>query len=74
MRIVFIRPCCIGDVVLATAALSALRAAYPGAHITWAVGGWSRHAIEYHPAVDAILFLATYAQADKNRRSTKNLS
>lgn len=54
-RIVFIRPCCIGDVVLATAALSALRAAYPDAHITWAVGGWSRRAVEYHPAVDAIL-------------------
>lgn len=55
LRIVFIRPCCIGDVVLATAALSALRAAYPTAHITWAVGGWSRRAVEYHPAVDAIL-------------------
>jgi len=55
MRILFIRPCCIGDVVVATAALSALRYAYPDAHITWAVGGWSRRAVEYHPAVDAIL-------------------
>jgi heptosyltransferase-2/heptosyltransferase-3 len=55
MRIVFIRPCCIGDVVLATAALSALRAAYPNAHITWAVSSWARQAIDYHPAVDAIL-------------------
>ena len=55
MRILLIRPCCIGDVVMATAALSALRDAYPQAHITWAVGGWSRKAIEYHPAVDAIL-------------------
>lgn len=55
MRILFILPCCIGDVVLATAALSALRAGYPQAHITWAVGTWSRQAIDYHPAVDAIL-------------------
>ncbi|MEL6404404.1 MAG: glycosyltransferase family 9 protein [Chloroflexota bacterium] len=55
MRIIFIRPCCIGDVVMSTAALSALRDAYPQAHITIAVGGWSRHAIAYHPAVDAIL-------------------
>lgn len=55
MRIVLIQPCCIGDVVLATAALSALRRAYPDAHITWAVGGWSRRAVEYHPALDAIL-------------------
>lgn len=55
MRILLIRPCCIGDVVLATAALSALRDAYPDAHITWAVGGWSRRAVEYHPAIDAIV-------------------
>ena len=54
-RIVFIRPCCIGDAVMATAALSALRAAFPPAHITWAIGSWSARAIEHHPALDAIL-------------------
>lgn len=54
-RIVFIRPCCIGDVVLATAALKALRQTYPAAHITWAVGGWSRKVIENHPYIDDIL-------------------
>jgi ADP-heptose:LPS heptosyltransferase len=55
MRIVLILPCCIGDVVMATPTLQALRNAYPDAHITWAVGGWSRRAIEYHAALDAIL-------------------
>ncbi len=54
-RIVFIRPCCIGDVVMATAALTALREAYPRAHITWAVGPWSAPAIAHHPAIDKIL-------------------
>jgi len=54
-RIVFIRPCCIGDVVMATGALSALRETYPEAHITWAVGTWSARAVEHHPAIDAIL-------------------
>jgi ADP-heptose:LPS heptosyltransferase len=54
-RIVLIRPCCIGDVVMATAALTALRRRYPNAHITWAVGGWSRQAVENHPDLDAIL-------------------
>ncbi len=54
-RIVLILPCCIGDVVLATATLAALRRAFPYAHITWAVGAWSRHAIANHPALDAIL-------------------
>jgi ADP-heptose:LPS heptosyltransferase len=55
MRIVLILPCCIGDVVMATATLTALRNAYPDAHITWAVGSWSRRAVEYHPALNAIL-------------------
>ena len=54
-RIVFLRPCCIGDVVMATAALSALRETFPEAHITWAVGPWSARAIRHHPAVNEIL-------------------
>jgi len=54
-RIVMIRPCCIGDVIMATAALKALRGHYPHAHITWAVGGWSREAIQNHNLLDAIL-------------------
>ena len=54
-RIVLLRPCCIGDAVMATAALSALRETFPEAHISWAIGPWSARAIEHHPAVDAIL-------------------
>jgi len=54
-RIIIIRPCCIGDVVMATAALVALRRAYPTAHITWAVGGWSRQVVDGHPLLDAVL-------------------
>lgn len=54
-RIALIQPCCIGDVVLATAALTALRRAYPDAHITWIVGSWSRPALDGHPLLDAII-------------------
>ncbi len=54
-RVVLILPCCIGDVVLATAALMALRRAYLRAHITWAVGTWSKGVIEQHPLLNAIL-------------------
>lgn len=54
-RIVLIRPCCIGDAVMATAALSALREAFPDAHISWAVGPWSARAIAHHPALDEIV-------------------
>ena len=54
-RIVLARPCCIGDVVMATAALSALRDAFPESQITWAVGPWSARAIAHHPALDNIM-------------------
>jgi ADP-heptose:LPS heptosyltransferase len=54
-RIVLIRPCCIGDVMQATAALKALRRGYPQAQITFAVGGWSKRVIEHHDCFDAIL-------------------
>ena len=54
-RIVLILPCCIGDVVLATAALCALRRAYPQASIAWAVGSWSKPAIEHHDLLDAVI-------------------
>jgi len=54
-RIVLILPCCIGDVIMATATLKALRRGYPSAHITWAVGSWSKQAIEHHPLLDAVL-------------------
>jgi ADP-heptose:LPS heptosyltransferase len=54
-RVVLILPCCIGDVVLATAALQALRQAYMTAEIIWAVGSWSKPAIEHHPLLDGII-------------------
>src|SRR5690606_34219909 len=50
-----ILPCCIGDVVLATAALCALRRAYPAARIVWAVGAWSKPAIEHHDLLDGVI-------------------
>lgn len=65
-RILLILPCCIGDVVMATPTLSALRRGYPLAHITWAVGGWARRAVEYHPDVDAILDTGSSANPTKS--------
>ncbi|MDE2951736.1 MAG: glycosyltransferase family 9 protein [Chloroflexota bacterium] len=54
-RIIVIRTCCIGDVVMATAALSALREAFPQAHISFSAGSWSARAIADHPALDALI-------------------
>jgi heptosyltransferase-2/heptosyltransferase-3 len=58
---VLILPCCIGDVVLATATLAALRRGYPGAHLTWAVGGWSKGAVEHHNLLNDVLDTGTEA-------------
>jgi heptosyltransferase-2/heptosyltransferase-3 len=54
-RILFIMPCCIGDVVLATAALQALRRGFPKAAIIWAISSWARPVIEGHPLIDSVL-------------------
>lgn len=40
---------------MATAALMALRRAYPDAWIGWAVGKWSRPALDGHPALNALI-------------------
>ncbi len=41
--------------VLATATLKALRRAYPDAYIAWAVGSWSKAAVEQHDLLDAVI-------------------
>lgn len=54
-RILILKPCCIGDVVMATALLTAIRRAYPQAHITFAVGAWSIAVLDKHEAIDSLL-------------------
>lgn len=54
-RIVLILPCCIGDVVLATATLATLKRAYPQAHITWVASTWVLPILQGHPMIDDFL-------------------
>src|SRR5512144_2468018 len=54
-RILVLKPCCLGDVVLATPVLGALRQAFPQAHIDVAVGSWSRAVVAHNPHVHAVL-------------------
>jgi heptosyltransferase-2/heptosyltransferase-3 len=61
LRIALILPCCIGDVVLATATLRALRRAYPDAHISWLVGSWSKGVLTHHPDVNALIDVGAQA-------------
>jgi ADP-heptose:LPS heptosyltransferase len=54
-RVIVLLPCCIGDVVNATAALAALRQGRPHDHLTLGVGSWSRAVVEDHPALNALI-------------------
>ena len=56
-RIVVLRGCCLGDTLLATPLVGALRRAYPAAHIIAAVGRWSRPAVAGNPDLDGLLDL-----------------
>src|SRR5690242_5835236 len=54
-RILLIRPDHLGDLVLTTPVLQALREVAPDAQITMMVGAWSREVVARHPALDRLL-------------------
>jgi ADP-heptose:LPS heptosyltransferase len=54
-RILLIRPDHLGDVLLTTPVLSALRQQLPGAHISMATGPWSSEIVARHPDLDHLL-------------------
>jgi lipopolysaccharide heptosyltransferase II len=58
-RILVIKLCCVGDVLLATPALAALRRAYPQAHIAWAVSTWALPLLENNPHLDDLIDAGT---------------
>lgn len=53
--ILIIKPCCLGDVLMATPVIAALRRAFPGARIDFAVGDWSRAVVENNPHLDGLV-------------------
>jgi len=53
--ILIIKPCCLGDVLMATPVIAALRRAFPRARIDFAVGGWSRAMVENNPRLDGLV-------------------
>ena len=53
--IIVIKPCCLGDVILATPALAAIKQRYPQAQLDVAVGSWSRAALINNPDLDQLL-------------------
>jgi ADP-heptose:LPS heptosyltransferase len=53
-RILLVRPDHLGDLILVTPVIQALRERVPEANITLLVGPWSREIVERHPAVDHV--------------------
>lgn len=56
-RILVVKHCCIGDVIMADPVLASLRASFPEAAIDLATSPWSRVAAETNPALRSILDL-----------------
>jgi len=54
-RILLIRPDHLGDLVLTTPILNALREQIPDAQITMMVGSWSSEVVARHPAIDKLI-------------------
>lgn len=67
-RILVVRLGALGDVVRTLPAVSALRAAYPGAHLAWLVEPASRGAVEGQPWVDEVLEFPRGCLTDDLRR------
>lgn len=57
-RILLVRPDHLGDMLLTTPAIHALRAARPNAEIHALVGPWSADVVANYPEIDAVLTLA----------------
>jgi ADP-heptose:LPS heptosyltransferase len=54
-RILLVRPDHLGDLVMTTPVLQALRAQLPHAHIAMMVGPWSSEVVARHPAIDQLI-------------------
>src|SRR5258708_4848878 len=54
-RILLVRPDHLGDLILTTPVLQALREHAPAAELTMMVGPWSREIVARHPALDHVL-------------------
>ncbi len=56
-RVLILKPCCLGDVMMATALASALRRGLPSTFLAFAVGPWSTPALTNNPHLNLVLTL-----------------
>lgn len=60
--ILILKPCCLGDVLMATPVIAALRRAYPLAQIDFATGSWSRPVVAAHPELRCVVDMGRVGQ------------
>ena len=73
LRKLLVRPDRLGDLVLTTPVLHALRVALPHAHITMMVGPGMREVVERHPDVDSVLTCSFPGIRGPDKKSLKPL-
>ncbi|MDQ6694385.1 MAG: glycosyltransferase family 9 protein [Chloroflexota bacterium] len=54
-RVAIIKPCCMGDLLMSTPAIAALRTALPAAHISLFVGDYARPAVANNPRLSQLV-------------------
>jgi lipopolysaccharide heptosyltransferase II len=54
-HLLVIKTCCLGDVLMTTPLIAALRDHYPDARLDVVVGAWSRRVLEHNPAIDNLV-------------------
>lgn len=54
-RVLILKPCCVGDVLLATPTLAALQRAFPGAEFVWAVAPHARPLVATNPRLSGLI-------------------
>lgn len=65
--VLILKPCCIGDVLMATAAIAELKKAFPHAKLAVAVGTWSREVLEGNPRIDELIDCGTLGSGLRTR-------
>ena len=68
-RILFIKLCCIGDVLFSTPTIRAFRRSFPDAHIAYLIGTWTKDVVSGNPHVnEVIIFDAPYLRVSRIKR------
>src|SRR5437588_10197497 len=73
-RIVILKPCCLGDVLLATPVVAAVQRAFSAAQIDFATGTWSRPVILSNPRVRQVLDTGRVGQGSYGWRDVWRLA